>query len=135
MPYPSRSVSTFALPEAHKDDFVGAKTPGRFEHPEIVALVGIFTRRQRASFVRHDMERCLRLHREKAIAPILIGKIDGLRKKGDLVEWDIEFECHAAGNAGFGENEVPSARSAANPEIARTGIKFYQCFRNGLRSY
>jgi hypothetical protein len=59
----------------------------------------------------------LRFRGIEARAPTRVGKVDRLGQKRLLVERNVEFELGAARQTGFGEQQVPAARPAANREI------------------
>ena len=84
--------TALSTPEAEKVEPLRAEARSRLQHPAVVAFVRILVSWRWTQFDRQDMERSARLHRKKAVAPTVAGKVNRLLKKGRLVEGDVELK-------------------------------------------
>ena len=62
--------------------------------------------------------------------PIGIGEIDRICKEGGFVEWNVELKPHVSSEAGFGEEQISTACSTANCEVATFRTNLVECIRD-----
>ena len=115
----ARTVAALAVPQADENHLRSAERAARFQHPEVIALVGIVARTEAARVRRARRATSLfALDGEIAVAPIGVGKIDriGKKRRSRRTECTVRAAAPRARQASANSRSPPQAP----PQIARS---------------
>src|SRR5690349_3045946 len=110
MPSPTRPFTRLAIPQADKADLFRSVSKGFIEHPKIAASKGVFTRRCRTQFLRHDVPTPgAFLDPKKLLSPIFAGEVDRFLDEFLLHHRQVDFQTQFASQTGFRKKQITAA--------------------------